>query len=112
MIQPEPPLRVLLHNVAMLPADGIRGNGTLEPADHHGGNHALHQAAEHASHSDVHFHHAKNLAFVLFLDLEGDVGHAYHLAAAGVDDLLIQQVASDAEHIFVGMVRRRRSSLR
>ena len=38
-------------------------------------------------------------------DLEGDVVDAHHFAAVHVDDLLIEQVAADAQHVFVVVVR-------
>ena len=40
------------------------------------------------------------------LDLEGDIGDAHHFAALPVDDLLIEQIADQAQHVLVGMVGR------
>src|SRR5579872_5712987 len=36
--------------------------------------------------------------------LERNIVDSDYLAAVGIDDLLIQQVADDAQHVFVGMV--------
>ena len=41
------------------------------------------------------------------LDLHGDVGDAHHFAAGDIDDLLVQQVARDAQHVLVVVVRGR-----
>ncbi len=41
---------------------------------------------------------------VLSADLEGDVVDAHNLAAVDVDDLLIQQVARDTQHVLVVVV--------
>ncbi len=37
-------------------------------------------------------------------DFEGDVGDAHHFAAMRIDDLLVQQVAHKAQHVFIGVV--------
>ena len=38
------------------------------------------------------------------MDVHGDVVDAHHLAAVDIDDLLIEQVAADAQHVLVVMV--------
>ena len=38
------------------------------------------------------------------LDFKGKIGDAHHLAAVDIDDLLIEQVARDAQHIFVVVI--------
>jgi len=35
------------------------------------------------------------------VDSMGDVGHAHHLCGGHVDDLLVEQVAPDAQHVLV-----------
>ena len=39
-------------------------------------------------------------------DLESDVVDADHFAAVHVDDLLVEQVPADSQHVLVGMIRR------
>ena len=38
------------------------------------------------------------------LDFEGEIGDAHHFAAVDVDDLLIEQIARDAQHVFVVVI--------
>ena len=38
------------------------------------------------------------------VDRHGDIGDAHHFAAGDVDDLLIQQIAADAQHVLVVVV--------
>ena len=45
-------------------------------------------------------------AIVLVLDVERHVGDPDHLAALGVDNLLIQQVPHHPQHVLVGVVGR------
>src|SRR5438477_5847955 len=40
------------------------------------------------------------------MDLESYIGDSHHLAAKAVDDLLIEQVADQPQHVLVGMIRR------
>ena len=46
------------------------------------------------------------VAVVVAPDVERDVGDAHHLAAVRVDDLLVEQVAHEPEHVLVVVVRR------
>ena len=48
----------------------------------------------------------QRIAAVLMPRIEGDIVHPNHLAALGVDNLLIEQIANHAQHVFVGMIRR------
>ena len=51
---------------------------------------------------DVDFEHVQRCRAVRpWLDLQGDVGDPHHFAAVDVDDLLVQQVAHDAQHVLV-----------
>jgi hypothetical protein len=34
-----------------------------------------------------------------------DIGHAYDLAPVDIDDLLIEKIALDAQHVFIGVIR-------
>ncbi len=38
------------------------------------------------------------------LDFEGEIGDAHHLAAVDIDNLLVEQVARDAQHVFVVVI--------
>jgi hypothetical protein len=38
------------------------------------------------------------------LDFKGDVGDAHNFPAVSVDDLLVQQIAHQPQHVFVGMI--------
>ena len=48
----------------------------------------------------------QNVALGFVLDAEGDVGDSHHFAALSVDDLLVQKIADQPQHIFIGMVGR------
>ncbi len=45
-----------------------------------------------------------DVAGSVVLDFEGDIGDAHHFAAVDVDDLLVEQVARDAQHVFVVVI--------
>src|SRR5262249_13762506 len=64
----------------------------------------LHQPAENASQPHIDIQDPEHLATVFTADFEGDVGDADYLTALSIDDLLIQQIADGAEHVFVGMI--------
>ena len=67
---------------------------------------ALAEPAENAAEADVHLQNRQRAAIAVIVDSHGDVGHAHHLAAGHVDDLLVQQVAPDAQHVLVVVIRR------
>jgi hypothetical protein len=46
----------------------------------------------------------EDIALAVVVDAHGDVGDAHHFAAGDVDDLLVQQVAADAQHVLVVVV--------
>ena len=97
-------LGVRLDHVAQLPADGIGRDGLLQPANPARRHGPLQQAAHDAADADIHFQHHHDVAPVLVADLHGEIVHAHHFAAVGIDDLLVQQVAGDAQHVFVVVV--------
>ena len=66
--------------------------------------HALEDAAENAADADIDFQHVQGVAHAVVLDAHGDVVDADHLAAGDVDDLLVQQVAGDAQQVLVVVV--------
>ena len=65
----------------------------------------MHQAAENGANADIHVEHPQDLAAILLMDFESDIGYADHLASLGVDDLLVQKVAHHPQHVFVGVIR-------
>src|SRR5260370_15891287 len=104
-VQPQPALGVGLHNVTKLPADGIRRYAALQPANPARRNNTLEKAPENAADAHIDFHHAQNIVAVLAPDFKGDIVDAHYFVAVHVDDLLIQQVASDSQHILIVVIR-------
>ena len=96
--------RVGFDHVGEFPGDGVGRNGPLQAADPGGRQDALEDAAENAADADIDFEHVQGVAHAIELDAHGDVVDADHLAAVDVDDLLVQQVAGDAQHVLVVMV--------
>src|SRR5579872_160677 len=90
----------------MLPADEVRRYKTLQPADQTRWQHSLHQPAENAAESDIDLRDHQVICAVVLLDLERNVGDANHFASLGVDNLLIEQIAHQPQHVLVGMIRR------
>src|SRR5438132_7735054 len=118
-VQAQAPLRVGLDDVAEFPANGIGRNDTLDLPNEAGRQHALHQTPKNAADADIHFQNVQAVAAVpvyalavpmpitgCVADLESDVVDADHLAAVHVDDLLVEQVPADPQHVFVGMIWR------
>ena len=105
-VQPQAPQRVGLHHVAEVPENRIGRNGPLQPANPARRNKALAEPAENAAEADVHLQNRERVADAVVVDSHGDVGHAHHLPASHVDDLLVQQVAPDAQHVLVVVIRR------
>ena len=93
----------MLQNSQRMECGGIP---LLQPAHPERRNHPLHQAAEDAAHADIDIQHPQNVAVVLLADFERDIGDPDHLAALRVDDLLVEKIAGDAQHVLVGMVGR------
>ncbi len=104
-IQAQTALRIGLQDVAELPADGVRRNAPLQTANPKRRQNAAQQAAENAADADVYFEYPQDLRLILLAQLKRHVIDANHLAALGVDDLLIQQIAREPQHVFVGVVR-------
>ncbi len=83
----------------------MRGNVALQGANSGRRGDAAEQPPDNGPDADIDFEDMQDLAAVLTFFQEGDVIDADHLAALGVDDLLIEQVANHAQHVFVGMIR-------
>src|SRR5258708_22516953 len=96
-VQPKEALRIGLQDVAEFPADGVGRDGALQLANQLRRDDAADQAPEDAAESDVDLQHVKNVAVLRTEALERDVIDADHLAAVGVDDLLVEQVARSEE---------------
>jgi hypothetical protein len=97
-LEAQPPLGIRLDDVAELPADGIRRDPRHQAADGARRHNALAQAPEDAAHADVDLEHVKLVVGVHALQIEGDVVDPDDLAALGVDDLLVEQVAPHPQH--------------
>ena len=104
-IQPQSALRIRFQNVTEFPANGIWRNTLLQPANQPARKYTLHQPAKNAAHADVHFEHPQNVAAVFLTDFKRDVVDANHFAALCVDNLLVEQIADQAQHVLVGVVR-------
>ncbi len=65
------------------------------------------QAPQYAAQSDVDVEDADRIAVGFVLDLESDIGDPHHFATLPVDDLLIEQIADQTQHVFVGMIGRK-----
>ena len=65
---------------------------------------ALKEPPEDAAHPDIHFDHQQRVARRRRCGLHGDVVDADHLAAVDVDDLLVEEVAVDAQHVLVVVI--------
>ena len=64
----------------------------------------LKEAAHNAAQTDVDFEHVDEVAGFGALDFKGQICDANHLAAVDIDDLLIEQVARDAQHVFIVVI--------
>jgi len=103
-VEAETPLGVTFDDVAELPANGIDGDGHHDATDERARQDALHKATEHGPEADVDLLNAEFVVAVVPHPLEGDVGDADHLAAFDVDDLLVEKIAFETEHIVIAMV--------
>ena len=66
--------------------------------------HSLEQPPENATDPDVHLDHRQDVALAVMMNAHGDVGDAHHFPAGDVDNLLIEQVAADPQHVFVVVI--------
>ncbi len=105
-VEAQAALRIGFDDAAVFPANGMRGDEFLQAADQLSRQHALRHAAEDAAQADVHVDDADHVVVGFMVDVESDVGDAHHFAALAVDDLLVEQVAHQAQHVLVGVVRR------
>src|SRR5579859_2024811 len=121
-VQTQPPLRIRLDDVTEFPSYGIGWNRALQLADEPRRKRSLYQPAENTADADIHFQNIQRVpavpaggfvsvamavtvpVAVFVMDLECNVIHPDHLAAIDVDDLLIQEIPPDAQHVLVGMV--------
>ena len=78
--------------------------GCLQPPDPARREHALRQPPEDTADADVHFEDGEDVALAVVVDAHGDVVDAHHFAAGDVDDLLVQQIAADAQEALVVVV--------
>src|SRR5260370_3598603 len=83
----------------------MRRYAAMKPENPVRRNNAPEKAPENAADAHIDFHHAQNIVAVLGPDFKGDIVDAHYFVAVHVDDLLIQQVASDAQHILTPVVR-------
>ena len=104
--EPQAALRIGLDDIAKFPADRIGRDGLLQAANPARRHYALDQAAEDAAYADVHFQDGHDVAPAVVADLERNVIDTDDFAPVHVDDLLIQQIALDAQHVLVGMIGR------
>ena len=63
----------------------------------------MQQPPQNASDADIHFEDHQRLAFIA-AQLQAHVGHTHHFPPIHVDDLLVEQIALDPQHVFIGMV--------
>src|SRR6202035_3464841 len=105
-VEAQPPLRIGFDNAAMLPADGMRRNQHLYPANQAGWNHALGQTPQYAAQPDIDVQDIDHLSFGFVVDFKRYIGDAHHFTTLPVDDLLVEQIADQPQHVFVGMIRR------
>ncbi len=91
------------HDITELPPDGIRGNRPLNPADPARRHKPLEQAPQYAPDSHIHFENHARFPLIP-RHLEADVRDPHYLPAIDVDNLLIEKIALDAQHVLVGMV--------
>src|SRR5206468_1388400 len=104
-VQAETALRVRFDHVGEFPGNRVRRNRLLQAANPLRRQHALENAAKNAARPDIDIEQGERVARALLHDPHGDVVDADHLAPGDVDDLLIQQVAPDAQHILVVVIR-------
>ena len=71
-----------------------------------GGTTPCSQPPQYAAQPDVDVEDVDRVAIGFVLDLERDIGHPHHFAALPVDDLLIEQIADQPQHVLVGMIGR------
>src|SRR5262249_16138270 len=105
-VQPQPPLGIGFDNIAQLPADGMRRDRALQPPDPKPRNDVLKQTPKDAADAYIDLEHAKSVMLVLPADVESDVIHTHKFASVDVDNLLIEKIPGDAQHVLVIMVRR------
>ena len=91
----------MLQNSQRMECGGI---GRLQAANQRGRQHALEQPPEDAANADVDFDHVRAIARAVVHQIESDVVHAHHLAAVHIDDLLVEKIAVDAQHVLVGVI--------
>ena len=104
-VQPQAPLWIGFDDVAKFPTNGIRRNAGHRFATPARRNDTLHNTAKDAAQTDVHFQHPQFIATANLHGFKCDVGHPDHFTTVDINDLLIEKVAPQAQHIIVAMVR-------
>ena len=61
-------------------------------------------AADHAAEPNIYFNNVQVVALAIVAQLETYIVYTDNFAAIHVDDLLIQKIALNAQHIFIGMI--------
>ena len=99
-VEAQAALGVGFDDAAEIPRDGVGADGALHAADDAAGDEALEDAAHDAADADIDFEDGE----VTAAHFKSDIVDADDFAAVDIDDLLIQQVAADAEHVLIGVV--------
>jgi hypothetical protein len=99
-VEPQATLRIGLQNIAELPADRPRRDARLNPPDP-ARRQALQHSPENAADPDIDFEHPQLFHSVVLTELQREIVDAHYLAALRVDDLLIQKIAGQAQHVLV-----------
>src|SRR5579864_1275866 len=105
-VQPQPALGISFDDAAMFPADEVGRDDGLKTPDKTRWEHALDQTPENASQADIDCGDQQVICAVVLLDLESDICDADNFTAFGVDNLLVEKIADQPQHVLVGMVRR------
>src|SRR6185437_13250112 len=103
-IQAEAPQGIGLNDIAEFPANRVGCDRGLQTANPFAGQHALGEPPEDAPGANVHFQNDKSVT-VIPSDFKADIVHPNDLAAVDIDNLLIEKIALDPEHVFVRVVR-------
>src|SRR6185437_5973373 len=93
-------------NVAEFPADRVHGNALLQVPDGCRRKNAAEQPPDNRTHPNIDFQDVQDLAAVFMLLQEGNVVDPHHFPALRIDNLLIEQIANHAQHVFVGVIGR------
>ena len=121
-VEPQAALGVGFDDIAELPADGIGRNRTLQGPNPARAQDALEKSAEDATDAHVNLQDVEHGAPITAVgmpvpgvtvapmpvavpDLESNVIDPDYFAPVHIDNLLVQQIAADAQHVLVRVVR-------